>query len=167
MNFKSGLYVLVFLNLSNQDIYDNNPGREKIVVYPQSISIKPGKFEGGLLKRMSEYRKHLHIKPERNGKYFVFDECFSGLIAFDTHELQVGVDSANSARVFECYWNSCILDLLMKDGRLSSSRFTQNKRTEWWHIDDLASYENLLISLKERTLQVATKIFKAAEIMSF
>ncbi len=158
---------MAFLNIRNQDVYDNNPGREKIVVHSRSTSIKTGKFEGGLLKRINEYKKHLHVYSESNDKCFIFEECFSGLIVFDTNALRLGVGSCNAAKVFECYWNGAIVDFLNKNGDLGSSRFVQNKRTEWWHIDNLTSCDDLLISLNEHALQIAAKVDKATESMSF
>jgi hypothetical protein len=162
---ESGLYILMFLNSGDKDIYDNNIGREKIVVYSHSTSIKSGKFERGLGKRLSEYKKHLHIRKENDSKEFVFSQCFYRGFVFDTHAINLGVDNTTSAKIFENYWNCCLLDFLKRNNLIGSPRITQSYRSEWWYLEGKSFSDSLAASVKNNSCEVARKIANAAEVL--
>jgi hypothetical protein len=90
---ESGLYILMFLNPGGEDIYDSSIGREKIIVCSHSASIKSGKFDRGLGKRLSEYQKYLHVRKENGAKVFIFNQCFYRGFVIDTHAINLGVDN--------------------------------------------------------------------------
>lgn len=162
---ESGLYILVFSNPGDEDIYDNNIGREKIVVYSHSASIKSGKFERGLGKRLSDYQKHLHVRRENGAREFVFNQCFYRGFVFDTHSINLELANAKSARVFENYWNCCLVEFLRKNNLIEFPGIPQNYRTEWWHLEEKSFSDSLIAAVEKNTYEVARKIANAAEAL--
>lgn len=63
------LYFWFFSNESDEDVWDNNRGREKVIIRAHARSVRPGKFEVGrsgtrtFLRRVQEYDDHLHHLP--------------------------------------------------------------------------------------------------------
>jgi len=130
-NTRHGLYILFFQNKMDQDIYDNNKNREKIVVHRNSISIKPGKFESGFDNRLAGYKNHLHILKSNKEKEFVFRESYLGAIVLNLDQIDVGLKKQHNPRIFENYWILSI-NKMLEDKRLTDSqRIKQNSRTEW------------------------------------
>ena len=130
-NTQQGLYILFFQNKMDQDIYDNNKNREKIIVHRNSISIKPGKFESGFNERLAGYKKHLHIRKSDEEKEFVFRESYLGAIVLSLDELDIGLKKQHTPRIFENYWILCINKVLESKKLTDSQRIKQNSRTEW------------------------------------
>ena len=126
-----GLYVLFFQNKRNEDIYDNNKNREKIIVHRNSISIKPGKFENGFSNRLTGYKKHLHIRKANKEKEYVFNESFIGAIVLSLDNIEIGFEKRYSPRIFENYWILHINKALEDKRLIHSKRIKQNPRTEW------------------------------------
>jgi hypothetical protein len=68
-NVPNGLYFWFFSNESDEDVWDNNRGREKVIIRKRGRSVRPGKFEAGrtglrtFLRRVQEYDDHLHHLP--------------------------------------------------------------------------------------------------------
>ena len=68
-NVPNGLYFWFFSNESDEDVWDNNRSREKVVIRARGRSVRPGKFEAGrsgqrtFLRRVQNYDDHLHHLP--------------------------------------------------------------------------------------------------------
>lgn len=159
-----GLYVLLFHNQADEAVYDGNKHREKIVIYSKSISIKPGKFEGGLRTRIEGYQRHLHIRCEDGRKNYVFDRCFLKCIVLSLDRCSLGVEGKYVPRLFENFWNVAIQNHLAKSGLLSTSRLSQNHRSEWWFLEEssLPMCNRELVPLAE---SISNKIELAARVM--
>ncbi len=92
---RRGLYVMYFRNLSEAPVYDKNRaysrgGEGKLVLHGNGSSLKPGKFQDGLLQRRVQDADHLHrTRAEPLGS--AFRECLQFILVLDLspHEIEV------------------------------------------------------------------------------
>jgi len=138
---KQGLYVMVFKNRFNSDIFDNNR-LKKVVVFKDRCSVKSGKYESSFENRIKSYRNHLHIN---NGfsKKFVFDESLCFLYTVDTSKYQSDLILSRS---LESIWNQKIYNFLKS--RLLIEESNHNKRSEWIPLIDNLNLNKLKVDLK-------------------
>jgi hypothetical protein len=127
---KIGLYVMVFENNSDVQVFDKNKMKDgsvgKVVVPENSVVIKTGKFENGLLNRLNDYYKHTHFKGHNESSAFI--EILRSIKVFAMDDLKANYPSTRFAAVFEQYWNQSVFHKFNDAGALSKK---QNKRSEY------------------------------------
>ncbi|MRG96120.1 hypothetical protein [Polyangium spumosum] len=128
---RRGLYVFLFENQTELDVYDNprTDKRRKVVVPGGGASLKPGKFEQGFRVRLDSYNKHMHRRPNASSLEFAFFDTFRGGFLLDLSESFD--DVPNPPKVFEPYWIECINAFA---GRRSLFVEDQKHRPEWRHL---------------------------------
>jgi hypothetical protein len=93
-NITCGLYVMYFRNHSDASVFDKNGsfsrgGAGKLVIYGNEASLKPGKFEGGLVRRRAQDADHLHrSRTEAIGT--AFRESLQFLLVLDLSSHGIG-----------------------------------------------------------------------------
>ena len=156
---RDGLYVMVFANDDDLEVRDNNKGREKTVIHAHGASLKPGKFEAGLVTRLTNYSGHLH-RLQRNGSMdMVFASCLRRLLVLDLSGVDLGV---SAARVFERYWVHGAGSFL-RDKRLVGD-LPQIERSEWRYLDAGRWNSRLDDELATRMLETAERIGRMIEV---
>ncbi len=125
-----GLYVFLFENADDLDVWDNpkNAARRKVVIPSRGSSLKAGKFEKGLGVRLAEYAAHLHRRRQDRTEW-AFLDSFRGGYLFDMTTGFGGIPSP--AAVFERYWVECFNAFAAQHSLL---RTAQKARSEWRHL---------------------------------
>ncbi len=165
-NPKNGLYVMVFKNQRDVAIHDRNAKKVngikvnlsgKVVVPPESYSIKFGKFEGHFHTRMRGYAEHMHYADLTDKAYPpIFCEVLHSALMLPL--INCSPEYINPAAMFENFWNSSISHYLKEEQLLLEK---QNIKSEYRlvkafdedHFDGLSKFAN----------KVASDIFKVKE----
>jgi len=130
-NPKNGLYLMVFENTFSLPIHDRHGVPSgKCVVQANRMSVKSGKFEGGLKSRVRGYHKDMHyLGDHENIKHKnVFESVLKKF-----YLLPISVNGKTErdlmgSHIFENFWNSSISSFLDARGMLAND---QNFRTEY------------------------------------
>lgn len=103
---RDGLYVAVYVNGSDHDVWDNNT-KPKVVIPANSSMLKYGKFQGGVLRRYRETFEHLRRRPP-NGQTetWIHRELARLVLVLDL--TPVALRTCSCADVFEPFWNGSI-----------------------------------------------------------
>ncbi|WP_437974429.1 hypothetical protein WMF11_38985 [Sorangium sp. So ce295] len=157
---RDGLYVFFFTNDLTEVVRDNNRGREKTVIHAAGASLKPGKFEGGLVRRMAEYQAHLHWVDTLGRQNWVFTQCFRFGILLDLSQCDLGLPS--SARVFERYWIDSVNQFIDKERLWAPIR--QLARSEWNYIEASGWSAEVERRLRDFMHDRADRILKMAAV---
>ncbi|MEY4565674.1 MAG: hypothetical protein RLY14_644 [Planctomycetota bacterium] len=128
---KNGLYLMLLENPKDMDIKDKNTNKKtgeigKVVVPENSNAIKFGKFENGLIDRMSGYSKHLHY-PDDLGRN-IFQRVLTVCYCLDLTSLSANAPGFNPAAIYEPFWNKSLEFYFSKNELL---RKNQNTRSEY------------------------------------
>jgi hypothetical protein len=154
---RDGLYVAVYVNESEHDVWDDNEGREKVVVEARSSTLKYGKFEGGVVDRYKEQFEHLRRHPPGEpSQTWIFRELVRFVIVLDL--TPVPLPSCSCARVFEPFWNAQIEHWLREHHLLSK----QGKRIESRRLLGVPKREALLPLL----IRLQARIEAAAQALA-
>lgn len=148
-----GLYVFLFANESETDVYDNTTA-PKIVVPKRGRSIRAGKFEQGLSLRLQNYNAHLHRVQPDGSQRWVLQESFRTGYVLDL----TGAEDALAApeRVFEKYWTDAVnafLDanrLLAVAGPRAATNGWRFLRAERWSPALQAEFRSYLADVSAR-----------------
>ena len=89
LRIERGIYVLYFENDQGQ-VMDRN-GLGKIIVPASGASLKPGKFEKKLIRRMSENARHLHRSGHGPDVRHVFAQCLKRAYVLDLSSYPLAV----------------------------------------------------------------------------
>jgi hypothetical protein len=161
-NMRDGLYVFFFINELTESIRDNNKGREKTVIHASGASLKPGKFEGGVVRRLMEYQDHLRWVDARGVQNWVFTQCFRFGLLLDLSQCNLGLPSAS--RVFERYWVDSVSHFIDRERLWAPVR--QLARSEWNYIDVRAWSSDVENRLRDFMLERAARVLKMAAVAS-
>lgn len=89
----TGLYLLLVHNSEDEPVRDSNPGR-KIVVPPKAATLKPGKFQNGLIARQRENYRHAHRKCGSGVQRGIYPELLQRLLVLDLGAVAKEMDSS-------------------------------------------------------------------------
>lgn len=128
-SINAGLYLMLLDNSDGPPIKDKNKIKNakmigKVVVPENSMAIKFGKFENGLIDRMKGYSKHLHHPDQIDG--VLFPKVLAACYCLDLSAMNEKLPSFNSAAIYENFWNKSLdfyfsqNDLLHKDQNIRS-----------------------------------------------
>lgn len=163
-NAGQGLYVFVFKNESDLDVvdYPRTADRRKVIIRARGVSIKPGKFEGGLSVRLREYNEHLHRRRSESDHEWVLAECFNAGHLLD---LSGAVDAVGApARIFEQYWIEAVERFLVTHELRARG---QKERSEWRHVVPSRWTAALQVSLRDYMSNVADRIREMTRVGDF
>jgi hypothetical protein len=156
-----GLYCFFLTNPLNEYILDNNP-KPKTVLHRKGASLKPGKFEQGLLTRLKNYHDHLHWMPTPGAQEWMFTRCFKMGFVLDLSKHDMGLPS--TARVFEKYWTECVNRFLRERGLLAPDPIRQLARAEWRYLAPSAWNPGVETDLRDFLSHLAVRIEKMIDI---
>ncbi|WP_437895187.1 hypothetical protein [Sorangium sp. So ce124] len=156
-----GLYVLVHENASEHAIYDRN-GDGRLLINPNAIGVKYGKFQNGFLSRRFTDHKHLHRRrPDGSEEVDVFASVLRYALVLDLSEIDLG--PANAAEVFEPYWNAMLESVLARKGWLTIG---QSWQSESRHVEPGVAWESVRNELDARAPSLAQRIRDAAAVLA-
>ena len=155
-----GLYLFLYRNPSYRTVRDNNT-TPKPVIRAGGASVKPGKFENGLIARARNHRDHLRRDEVDGDVTLVFSDSLALALVLDLTPLSIGLDSP--ARVFERFWTESIDLFLRKRGLLASD---QNMRAEWRFLDKGSVTPSLHEDLRQLTERLSVKIENMAAALT-
>ena len=130
---KNGLYLMLIENSINADIKDKNANKKsnttgKVVAPENSKTIKFGKFENGLINRMSGYSKHFHYSDNQPSEENVFQRVLTACHCLDLTSFTINSPHFNPAAIYEPFWNRS-LDFYFKENKFLHQN--QNNRSEY------------------------------------
>jgi len=155
-----GLYVFVFANDSDEDVYDNNP-TPKVVVPRRGRSLRAGKFEQGLALRMQNYNAHLHRRDTNGMQRWVLQECFRSGLLLDLAGAEDPIPAP--ARVFERYWTDAVAAFLDAN-RLLSPSMEGNARSDWRLLRGERWTPDVQAELRSYLADVSARIFAMIDV---
>lgn len=152
-----GLYVFVFANDSDADIYDNGP-TPKVVVPRRGRSLRAGKFEQGLSLRLQHYNGHLHRLQPDGAQRWVLQECFRSGFLLDL----AGAEEAMAApeRLFERYWAEAVNAFLDANRLLAGS----SARGDWRFLKTERWTSGMQSEFRSYLADVAARIFAMIDV---
>lgn len=160
---REGLYVFFFVNETNEIIFDNNKNREKPIIYGQGASLKPGKFENGIMKRLKNYQDHLHWPDTDGTKNWVFTQCVRHGFILDLSSCDIGLRSA--ARVFELYWVDSVNRFVDSEKLWAPAPVNQLARSEWKYLDPALWNEEVETRLRNFLNELAGRVLKMVDLV--
>lgn len=156
-----GLYVLIHENDSDYAVYDRN-GDGRVLIAPNSLGVKYGKFEQGFLSRRFTDHKHLHRKlPDGSEEIDIFANVLRYALVLDLSEIDLR--PANPAAVFESYWNPMLESVLSAKGWITRG---QSSQSESRLIERGVSWQTLRDELFATAPGLANRIKDAAAVLA-
>ncbi len=123
---RSGLYAFVFANPDATPVRDNNPNRFRVVIHPNGLSFKSGKFAGKLHSRLKEYWQHLRVDTD-DGPKRVLTKCLRMLLVADISAHKLDAARLKSA---ETQWNRALRKMLGENGLRTATQ----RKAEWQYL---------------------------------
>jgi hypothetical protein len=151
-----GLYVFLFENRQDRDVFDANK-TPKIVVHGHGISLKSGKFEQTLTTRLANYEAHLHVMAPHGQRQYVFQATFVRGYVLDLSSRDT-LNSYPLARIFERFWVEEVNRFLVASSLLSRPPQKQIARSEWRYLRTGALTTETTERLKNHLESVAKTI---------
>lgn len=92
----TGLYLLLVHNEEEAPVRDRNPAR-RVVIPSNAGTLKPGKFEGGLIGRQRENYRHAHRRlPNGDEQHGIYPDLIQRLLVLDLSAVADEVESRTS-----------------------------------------------------------------------
>jgi hypothetical protein len=156
-----GLYVFMFVNDSDEDVYDNN-ATPKVVVPRRGRSLRAGKFEQGLTLRLQNYNAHMHRLQADGTQRWVLQECFRSGLVLDL----AGADDAipAPARVFERYWMDAVAAFLDANRLLATGTDKQPGKGDWRVLRAERWTPDIQEELRSYLADVSARIFAMIDV---
>lgn len=161
-NPKCGLYLLVFQNDFECSIHDRNVRKDsitrsgKVMIPARATTVKVGKFEKTLAKRMLDYNKHMHFQSTSNDVMpNLLSQCLQKAYVYPILCQSEFEEKVNGAQVYEKLWINAI-DAYLKRNMLLTTE--QNYRSEYRNThplhDEYPAIEKLLEDVSGTILEL-------------
>jgi hypothetical protein len=159
-----GLYVFMFVNDSDEDVYDNTP-TPKVVVPRRGRSLRAGKFEQGLALRLQNYNAQLHRLEPDGSQRWVLQECFRSGFLLDLASSEDPIPAPE--RVFERYWTDAVAAFLDTNRLIAPSHDKHPPKGDWRVLRAERWNAEVQAELRMYLADVAARIFAMIDVGRF